>query len=72
LECNDRNSESNQIEARVGVRITHDEIAQMIGFCRETVTRLFADLKKRRIAEWEGSTLLIRDVGALKALADNR
>ena len=72
LEWNDRNSESNQIEARVGVTITHDEIAQMIGSCRETVTRLFADLKKHRIVEWEGSTLLIRDVGALKALADNR
>lgn len=72
LEWNDRNGGSHKIETRVRVTITHDEIAQMIGSCRETVTRLFADLKKRGIAEWQGSTLLIRDVSALKAVAENR
>jgi CRP/FNR family cyclic AMP-dependent transcriptional regulator len=72
LEWRDRNGGFNKTQARVRVTITHDEIAQMIGSCRETVTRLFADLKKRRIVEWKGSTLLIRDVSALKALADNR
>jgi CRP/FNR family transcriptional regulator, cyclic AMP receptor protein len=72
LEWNDRNGESTEDQARLRVTITHDEIAQMIGSCRETVTRLFAGLKKRRIVEWKGSTLLIRDVRALKALSDNR
>ena len=33
----------------------------MIGTSRETVTRLFADLKKRQIVERKGSTLRIRN-----------
>ena len=37
--------------------LTHEEIAQMIGTSRETVTRLFADLKKRQIVQAKGSTL---------------
>jgi CRP/FNR family transcriptional regulator len=41
----------------------------MIGTSRETVTRLFADLKKRQIVQSKGSTLLIRNKAALKSLA---
>jgi CRP/FNR family transcriptional regulator, cyclic AMP receptor protein len=72
LEWSLRASESDESDLRVKLPITQDEIAQMIGCCRETVTRLFADLKRRRIAEYEASTLLIRDMAALKALAENR
>jgi hypothetical protein len=36
------------------------------------VTRLFADLKRRRIGERRVSTFVIHDMAALKALADNR
>jgi CRP/FNR family transcriptional regulator len=43
----------------------------MIGTSRETVTRLFADLKKRQIVQAKGSTLVIRNKMALKALATN-
>lgn len=43
----------------------------MIGTSRETVTRLFADLRKRQIVEWKGSMLLIRNKDALEALASN-
>jgi CRP/FNR family transcriptional regulator len=49
--------------------LTHEEIAQMIGTSRETVTRLFADLKKRQIVMAKGSTLLIRNKAALKSIA---
>ena len=48
--------------------LTHEEIAQMIGASRETVTRLFADLKKRRILQVKGSTLLIADRAELEKL----
>ena len=44
----------------------------MIGTSRETVTRLFADLKKRQIVQSKGSTLLIRNKAALKSLASAR
>jgi CRP/FNR family transcriptional regulator len=59
------------VEPRLKLALTHEEIAQMIGTSRETVTRLFADLKKRQIVQSKGSTLLIRNKAALKTLATN-
>jgi len=69
LEWSTRYGESKNAKPVVRLPLTHDEIAQMIGTSRETVTRLFADLKKRQIAQWKDSTLLIRDKNALEALA---
>lgn len=37
--------------------LTHEEIGEMIGASRETVTRVFADLKNRSVVERNGSTL---------------
>jgi CRP/FNR family transcriptional regulator len=51
--------------------LTHEEIAQMIGTSRETVTRLFAELKKRQIVLSRGATLVIRNKAALRALASS-
>jgi CRP/FNR family transcriptional regulator len=48
---------------------THEEIAQMINTSRETVTRLFAELKRRQILQIKGRTMLVRNKAALKALA---
>ena len=48
--------------------MTHEEMAQMIGASRETVTRLLSDLKKREFIRVEGSTLVIRDRTALEQL----
>lgn len=56
-------------ETRLKIALTHEEIAQMIGTSRETVTRLFADLKKRQIISLKGSTLMIRNKSALRTLA---
>ncbi len=57
-------------DARVKLALTHEEIAHMIGTSRETVTRLFADLKKRQIVHAKGATLLIQNKAALRALAN--
>jgi CRP/FNR family transcriptional regulator, cyclic AMP receptor protein len=54
---------------RTKLVLTHEEIAQLIGSSRETVTRTLADFKKRRFAELHGSTLLIRNRSALESLA---
>jgi CRP/FNR family transcriptional regulator len=51
--------------------LTHEEIGQMIGSSRETVTRLFADFKKRQLIQVKGSTLLIRNRGALEKLVNS-
>ena len=56
-------------EIRVPATLTHEEMAQMIGSSRETVTRLLGDLKKRELIELDGSTLVIRNRVALEALA---
>jgi CRP/FNR family cyclic AMP-dependent transcriptional regulator len=69
LDWSTRNGEASKPEPRLRMALTHEEIAQMIGTSRETVTRLFADLKKRQIIQTKGSTLLVHNKGALKVLA---
>ena len=49
--------------------LTHQEIAQMIGASRETVSRLLGELRRQRILSLNGSGLLIRDRDALSAKA---
>jgi CRP/FNR family transcriptional regulator len=58
-------------EVRLKMTLTHEEIGQMIGSSRETVTRLFADFKKRQLIQVKGSTLLIRNRGALEKLVNS-
>jgi CRP/FNR family cyclic AMP-dependent transcriptional regulator len=58
---------SSEIRIRNGV--THEEMAQMIGASRETVTRLLSDLKKRELIRLDGSTLIIRNRVALEAMS---
>ncbi len=69
LEWSAKNGKATKAESRLKLAFTHEEIAQMINTSRETVTRLFADLKRRQILQGNGSTLLIRNKGALEALA---
>jgi len=53
----------------IRVALTHEEIGQIIGMSRETVTRTLADFHKQQIAELHGSTLLIQNTPALQELA---
>jgi CRP/FNR family transcriptional regulator len=62
-------AESARTEIRVRTALTHEEMAQMIGSSRETVTRLLSELKKKELIRLEGSTLVIRNRPALEALA---
>jgi CRP/FNR family transcriptional regulator len=71
LEWSSKNGESGKAEPRLKLRLTHEEIAQMIGTSRETVTRLFAELKKRQILQTKGSTLVIRNTPALRDIANH-
>ena len=67
LEWSMKNGGARQPE-RMKLTLTHEEIAQMIGTSRETVTRLFADFKKRQLIQLKGSTLVIRNRAALESL----
>jgi len=56
-------------ELRVEFCLTHQELAEMIGTSRETVTRLLANLRHRGLIEIEASTLIVRNREALCELA---
>ena len=55
----------------VKLTLTHEEIAQIIGSSRETVTRLLGDFKGKQIIYVKGSTLIIRDKAALVAMVSS-
>jgi CRP/FNR family cyclic AMP-dependent transcriptional regulator len=57
--------------ASVRVTLTHEEIAEMIGTTRETVSRLFAEFKKKQLVQLKGSMLLIRNRPALERMVDS-
>jgi CRP/FNR family transcriptional regulator len=54
--------------AQVKLTLTHEEIAEMIGTTRETVSRLFSDFKKKQLLQVKGSTLVLRNKGALEKM----
>ena len=58
-------------ELRVSTEFTHEEIAQIIGASRETVTRLLGVLKQKQMIYIKGSTLIIRDKAALEAMVSS-
>ena len=62
-------NEAGNHELQIGSDFTHEEMAQMIGSSRETVTRLLGDMKRRELIRQEGTTLVIPDRIALQAIA---
>ena len=63
----DQNSTARN-PSHVKLALTHEEIGQMIGTSRETVSRLFAGFKKQRLIQQNGSTLVIPNRLALESL----
>lgn len=59
LDWCDRTGEETARGVRLKVLLTHEEIAQMIGTTRETVTRLLSDFKRRKIIDVKGSSLFV-------------
>jgi CRP/FNR family transcriptional regulator, cyclic AMP receptor protein len=54
---------------RLKVTLTHEEIAQLLGSSRETITRLLGDFRKQGVIEQTGATMVIRNKAALEKLA---
>ena len=54
---------------RLQVLLTHEEIGQMIGTTRETVTRIFSTFRRRNLIEMKGANLFILDKKKLEAVA---
>ena len=57
-------------QVRIRLTLTHEEIAQMIGSSRETVTRLLADFRKKQLLQVMGSTLVIKNKSALESIVN--
>jgi len=53
---------------RIKMPFTHEEVAEMIGTSRETVTRLLKDFRERNLITLKGSDLHIHDTKALEAM----
>jgi len=64
-----KNGDASKHEPQLKLSLTHEEIAQMIGTSRETVTRLFAGWRNRQIVQGSGSTLVIRNKATLHRIA---
>jgi CRP/FNR family transcriptional regulator len=48
--------------------LTHEEIAQLIGTSRETVTRVLSEFREKKFAHLRGSTLMIMNRPGLEKL----
>ena len=53
---------------RARLALTHEDIAQVLGTTRETITRTLSELRKKDIVELKGSTLIIHNKPALEHL----
>jgi CRP/FNR family cyclic AMP-dependent transcriptional regulator len=58
-------------EARARLTLTHEEIGQVIGTSRETVTRLLSGFKKKGLIQWMGCNLVLTDRAALESSVVN-
>ncbi|MBV8053114.1 MAG: Crp/Fnr family transcriptional regulator [Acidobacteriaceae bacterium] len=56
---------------RLDLAVNQEEIAQLFGVTRESISRAFADLKKRGIVRGRRSTWVICDKSALQMVAAN-
>ncbi|HTW60053.1 MAG TPA: Crp/Fnr family transcriptional regulator [Terriglobales bacterium] len=54
--------------SQVKMTLTHEEIAEIIGTTRETVSRLFSEFKRKQLLQLKGATLVLRSRGALEAI----
>ena len=59
---------STDAGVRLKLMMTHQEISQMIGTSRETVTRLLGEFRDKGIISIKGSTLLVHETRALQAM----
>jgi CRP/FNR family transcriptional regulator, cyclic AMP receptor protein len=54
--------------SHIKMSLTHEEIAEIIGTTRETVSRLFSEFKKKQLLQLKGATLIIRNRPALEKM----
>lgn len=68
----DEQGEAGPQAVRVKPGLTHEEIAQIICVSRETVTRLFAELRRKQILSFAANAIFVRDLNGLESLVYDR
>ena len=63
----------NETEKGISLKmtLTHEEIAQLIGSSRETVTRLLGHFKTKQLIDIRGSTMIVRNKAMLMDLVSS-
>jgi CRP/FNR family transcriptional regulator len=56
-------------EMRFTMALTHDELANLVGSSRETITRMLGRFKREKLIQIRGASILILDPGKLGLLA---
>lgn len=64
----DEQGEFESEKVRLNPGLTHEEIAQIICVSRETVTRLFAELRRKQIVSFADNAIFVRDPRRLESL----
>lgn len=64
--------EGHEEGGRFRVRITHQELGQMVGACRQTISRTLNDFERQRLVRTERRQLIVTDVAGLSLLAGER
>ncbi len=71
LSWSPKNGNNDGAGMQVKLTLTHEEIAEIIGTTRETVSRLFSEFKKKQLLQLKGSTLVIRNRPALEKIVQS-
>jgi CRP/FNR family cyclic AMP-dependent transcriptional regulator len=61
----------NDGASQMKLTLTHEEIGELIGTTRETVSRLFSEFKKKQLVHLKGATLVIRSRPALERIVQS-
>ena len=51
--------------ARIGMRLTQTDLAQLIGSTRETTSTIFNEFRREGLVDTDGPYIIVRDVEAL-------
>lgn len=68
LDWSARGGEQTAQGMRLKILLTHEEIAEMIGSTRESVTRLLSDLKRKKLIDVKGSSFFLTDMHLLESM----
>ena len=64
-------AEQTNGSSQIRLNLTHEEIGEVIGTTRETVSRLFSEFRRKQLVQIKGATLVIRSRPALEKIVQS-